>query len=77
MSKGAVRTLTLLALTCAMMLAYAYRPHWDMAALAPWLAEVRPAASLMFIGLYAPATVLFMPGSVLALAGGALLGAPG
>jgi len=74
MNKGAIRALTLLALACAMMLAYAYRPHWDMAALASWLAEVRPAAPLMFIGLYAPATVLFMPGSVLTLAGGALFG---
>lgn len=74
MSKGAVRALTLLALACAMMLADAYRHHWDMAALASWLAGVGPAAPLMFIGLYALATVLFMPGSVLTLAGGALFG---
>lgn len=34
MSKGVARALTLLALACAMMLAYAFRHQWDMAAVA-------------------------------------------
>ncbi|MCP5201659.1 MAG: VTT domain-containing protein, partial [Gammaproteobacteria bacterium] len=45
-----------------------------MAALESWLAEVGSAAPLLFIGLYALATVLFLPGSVSTLAGGALFG---
>lgn len=74
MSKGAVRALTLLALACAIALAYAYRDHWDMAALESGLAEDGSAAPLLFIGLYALATVLILPGSILTLAGGALFG---
>lgn len=74
MNRGVVRALSLLALAGAIALAFAYRDHLDAAALEAWVAEAGAAAPLLFIGLYALATVLFLPGSVLTLAGGALFG---
>jgi uncharacterized membrane protein YdjX (TVP38/TMEM64 family) len=68
------RALLLLALAGAIALAFAYRDHWGIAAVEESLADVGVAAPLLFVGLYAVATVLFLPGSVLTLAGGALFG---
>jgi len=73
-SKGAARAVTLLGLACAMAVAYAYREHWDMAALESGLTDAGALAPLLFVAAYALATVLFLPGSVLTLAGGALFG---
>jgi uncharacterized membrane protein YdjX (TVP38/TMEM64 family) len=74
MNKAIVRILLLLVLAAAIVLGVAYREHLDVAALEAWVAGTGAAAPLLFIGLYALATVLFLPGSVLTLAGGALFG---
>ena len=43
-------------------------------ALEAWVREAGPVAPLLFMLIYAVAAVLFLPGSVLTLAGGALFG---
>ena len=68
------RLLLLLGLVVAIALALAYGERLDASRLEQWLAEAGPWAPLLFIAVYALATVLFLPGSVLTLAGGALFG---
>ena len=74
MSSGDRRALTVLGLAGALAVAFVYRGDWDAAALESWLAQVGTAAPALYIGLYALAAVLFLPGSVLTLVGGALFG---
>lgn len=58
----------------AVVVALAYRDRIDVAALQGWLEGQGAAAPFAFIAFYVLATVLFLPGSVLTLAGGALFG---
>ncbi len=74
MNKAIVRILLLLVFAAAIAVGFTYREHLDVTALEAWVAGTGAAAPLLFIGLYALATVLFLPGSVLTLAGGALFG---
>ncbi len=74
MNKKAARILLLLVLASAIAVGFTYRGHLDVTALEAWVVGTGAAAPLLFIGLYALATVLFLPGSVLTLAGGALFG---
>ncbi|MBE0615209.1 MAG: VTT domain-containing protein [Burkholderiales bacterium] len=64
-----------LALAAGLAFGFANREALSADALSSWLAEVGVWAPLAFIALYAAATVLFLPGSVLTLAAGALFGA--
>jgi uncharacterized membrane protein YdjX (TVP38/TMEM64 family) len=50
------------------------RQQFESAAMAQRLADLGGWAPLAFIGLYVLATILFLPGSLLGLAGGALFG---
>ncbi len=68
------RWLTLLGLGLAIVLAWSYRDRFDVTALEAWLQGAGWLAPLVFMALYALAAVLFLPGSVLTLAGGALFG---
>ncbi len=61
-------------LLAAIAAAIAGREHFDAAALQAWVAGAGAAGPLLFMALYALATVLFLPGSVITLAGGALFG---
>lgn len=63
-----------LALLTAIGLGLAFRERLDAAALEAWVTSAGVAGPLLFMGLYALATVFFLPGSVLTLAGGALFG---
>ncbi len=72
--KGAARLLLALALAAGIALALAYRGRLDVAALTGWVASAGAAGPLVFMVIYALATVLFLPGSLLTLAGGALFG---
>jgi uncharacterized membrane protein YdjX (TVP38/TMEM64 family)/rhodanese-related sulfurtransferase len=54
--------------------AIVYREQFDVTALQAWLQELGPLAPIVFMLIYALATVLFLPGSVLTLAGGVLFG---
>jgi uncharacterized membrane protein YdjX (TVP38/TMEM64 family) len=68
------RLLLALALVAGVMLALIYREHLDAAALTDWVDSAGAAGPLVFMGVYAIATVLFLPGSILTLVGGALFG---
>ncbi|MHB8535680.1 MAG: VTT domain-containing protein [Sulfuricaulis sp.] len=72
------RTLTrialFVALAAAIALAYAYRGLLNVAALESWVKSAGALGPLLYMAVYAIATVLFLPGSVITLAGGALFG---
>lgn len=70
-----VRIGLLLVLLLGIALAVAYRGHLNAAALQGWVQSSGVAAPLVFVLIYAAAALLFIPGSVITLAGGALFGA--
>ncbi|KAB2308272.1 sulfurtransferase [Betaproteobacteria bacterium SCN2] len=74
MSKAVLRVIAGLLLLAAVAAAIAYRDRLDPAALQAWVEGAGAAGPLLFMAIYALATVLFLPGSVLTLAGGALFG---
>jgi uncharacterized membrane protein YdjX (TVP38/TMEM64 family) len=74
MMKTSLRILASIALICAIALAVFYRKQFDINAIQSWLDSAGIFAPLIFILVYAIATVLFLPGSVITLAGGALFG---
>ncbi|GAB4511928.1 MAG: hypothetical protein Tsb0026_15440 [Sulfuricaulis sp.] len=54
--------------------AYLYRDQLNVAALESWVKSAGALGPVLYMALYASATVLFLPGSLLTLAGGALFG---
>ncbi|WP_456377458.1 TVP38/TMEM64 family protein [Thiolapillus sp.] len=68
------RWLLLTALSIGIGLAVAYRDQFDAQLLQQWVDQAGGAGPLLFIAIYVVATVLFLPGSILTLAGGALFG---
>jgi uncharacterized membrane protein YdjX (TVP38/TMEM64 family)/rhodanese-related sulfurtransferase len=74
MNKTVLRILLGLVLLAAVGAAVAMRDRFDVAALQAWVEGAGAAGPIVFMALYALATVLFLPGSVLTLAGGALFG---
>jgi uncharacterized membrane protein YdjX (TVP38/TMEM64 family) len=73
-NRALARRFGALLLAVVVALALVYRDRLDAAALTDWVQQAGAAGPLLFIGVYAAATVLFLPGSVLTLAGGALFG---
>src|SRR3990172_1209001 len=69
-----VRIVLLLVLAAGVMVAFLYRDRLNLEALDAAIKEAGLLGPLMFMSVYALATVLFLPGSVLTLAGGALFG---
>ncbi len=69
-----MRIVLFIGLVAAITLAVIYRDRFDGAALEAWVHDAGPVAPLLFMLVYALAAVLFLPGSVLTLAGGALFG---
>jgi uncharacterized membrane protein YdjX (TVP38/TMEM64 family) len=74
MKASALRWLFGLALLGLVAAAWAFRDHFDAAALQAWVESAGAAGPVIFIAIYAAATVLFLPGAVVTLAGGALFG---
>jgi uncharacterized membrane protein YdjX (TVP38/TMEM64 family)/rhodanese-related sulfurtransferase len=74
MNKNATRIILGLILLAAVATAIAFRDRFDATALQAWVEGAGAAGPLLFMLVYALATVLFLPGSVLTLAGGALFG---
>jgi uncharacterized membrane protein YdjX (TVP38/TMEM64 family)/rhodanese-related sulfurtransferase len=74
MNRNTVRWLLGLALLGTIGLAFALRERFDVAALQAWVEGAGAAAPLVFVAVYAAATVLFLPGAVITMAGGALFG---
>ncbi|MBK6656938.1 MAG: VTT domain-containing protein [Proteobacteria bacterium] len=63
-----------LVLLALMAGAWMYKDHFDARALTTWIENAGAAAPLLFIAIYAVATVLFLPGIVITFVGGALFG---
>jgi uncharacterized membrane protein YdjX (TVP38/TMEM64 family)/rhodanese-related sulfurtransferase len=74
MNRTALRWALGLALLAAVGVALTQRGRFDVAALQAWVEAAGWAGPLLFMALYAVATVLFLPGAVITLAGGALFG---
>lgn len=74
MRKRIVRTLITLLLITAITVGAVYREHFDVQLLQQWVNQAGWWAPVAFILIYIVATVLFLPGSVLTLAGGVLFG---
>jgi uncharacterized membrane protein YdjX (TVP38/TMEM64 family)/rhodanese-related sulfurtransferase len=64
----------LIVLLAGIGLAIAYREQLDVAALEAWVSSAGAAGSIVFMAIYVLGTVLFFPGAILTLAGGALFG---
>ena len=69
-----LRLLILAVLVAAIGVAVYYRGALNTQALESWVQQFGAAGPLVFMAIYALGTVLFFPGSVLTLAGGALFG---
>ncbi len=74
MNSKTLRWLLFAILVAAASLVFVYRDRLDATALQHWAEQAGVAAPLLFMVIYAIGTVLFLPGSVLTLAGGALFG---
>ena len=74
MNRQRLRWVAGLGLAATILLALAFRDRFDAAALDAWVTAAGPAGPILFVAVYALATVLFLPGSLLTLAGGALFG---
>ena len=68
------RWILVICIIAGIVLAIVYRDHIDNAAVEQWVQDAGVAGPLLFMLIYALGTVLFLPGSVLTLAGGALFG---
>jgi uncharacterized membrane protein YdjX (TVP38/TMEM64 family)/rhodanese-related sulfurtransferase len=64
----------LIVLLAGIGIAIAYRDQLDVAALEAWVSSAGAAGSIVFMAIYVLGTVLFFPGAILTLAGGALFG---
>ncbi len=73
-SSRLIRILLFIGLAVAVTLALVYRNHFDATTLRIWVQDAGAVAPLLFILTYALAAVLFLPGLVVTLAGGALFG---
>ncbi|MBF0190910.1 MAG: VTT domain-containing protein [Magnetococcales bacterium] len=69
-----LRLILLVALTGAIAWAITHRDQLDMAQWESWLLTWGAIAKPVYVLLYALATILFLPGSMLTLAGGAIFG---
>ncbi len=74
MSSNWPRLILLAVLIAAIGVAVAYREQLDAATLEHWVGTAGAAAPVVFVLIYALGAVLFLPGAVLTLAGGALFG---
>lgn len=74
MHKGLLRILALALAVVGIVMAVIYRDALSAQALEQWVSDMGSAGPLIFVLFYALGTVLFLPGSVITLAGGALFG---
>ena len=74
MNRKLVRLALMLVVIAGITVAVVYRDRFDAVALEQWVAGAGGAGPVIFMSVYAIATVFFMPGSVLTLAGGAIFG---
>jgi uncharacterized membrane protein YdjX (TVP38/TMEM64 family)/rhodanese-related sulfurtransferase len=74
MKNNLLRLALLVIVIAGITLAIAYREQFDATALESWIKNAGAAGPVLFMLIYALGTVIFLPGSVLTLAGGALFG---
>ena len=74
MNKNIIRILVFTVLVAGIAAAIVYRDQFDAAVLENWVNNAGAAGPIVFMLIYTIGTVLFFPGSVLTLAGGALFG---
>ncbi len=74
MNKRILQAATTVVLATAIAFAVYHREQFDIQLLSQWLQQAGWWAPLVFVFIYAIATVLFLPGSVLTLSGGILFG---
>ena len=74
MKNRLIRLVLFLLLACGIALVIANRERFDAALLEQWIQQAGLAGPIIFMLIYAIGTVLFLPGSVITLAGGALFG---
>ena len=74
MSKTGIRALLFVLIVIGLSTAFFYRESASSEVLAQGVSRVGEMGPLFFIGMYAVATVFFLPGSVMTLTGGAIFG---
>ncbi len=74
MNSAGLKILLAVLLAVAIGFAVAYRDAFDVNRLQAWIDDAGVFAPMLFVLIYAVATVLFLPGSVITLAGGVLFG---
>jgi uncharacterized membrane protein YdjX (TVP38/TMEM64 family) len=74
MKSTALRWAMALALLALVVTAFVFRDRFDATTLSAWVEDAGAAGPIVFIAIYAAATVLFLPGALVTLAGGALFG---
>ena len=74
MKHNSLRWILGILLVAGIALTFVYRDRLDTIALQQWIQDAGAAAPLLFMAIYALGTVIFLPGSVLTLVGGALFG---
>lgn len=72
--QATARILLGLVLACGVIIAFAWREHLSVDNVEAWFGQLGWIAPLVFIAVYALATVFFAPGLLFTLAGGALFG---
>lgn len=68
------KILLITALAVLLIVVWQWRDHINQQQIELWIEQAGLWAPIFFIAIYAAATVLFVPGTVLTLAGGALFG---
>ena len=74
MARSGLRILFVMLLSLAVIALYLYRDSINFARIHGWVAEAGVWGALLFMGIYALATLLFFPTVLVALAGGVLFG---
>jgi uncharacterized membrane protein YdjX (TVP38/TMEM64 family) len=74
MKSTAPRWTLALALLALVATTLALQDRFDATTLSNWVEDAGAAGPIVFIAVYAAATVLFLPGALVTLAGGALFG---
>lgn len=74
MKNNLVKIFLFIAIIAGISVAYTYRDQINAAVLEQWVNDAGAAGPIVFMLIYIVGTVLFFPGAVLTLAGGALFG---
>ena len=74
MSKKLKRIILFIVIAIGISLSFFYRDQINPTGIQNWIESAGHAAPILFMGIYVLSTILFLPGSLLTLLGGALFG---